>query len=353
MTVRSILRGCILFTATVLTGTADATTYYVAPGGNDGNTGTSWTAARQTIQGGVDVATVAGDVVVVSNGTYNITNEITLSTAITLRSANGAATTIVRRSGGNTRIFSISADATLDGFTVQEGTVGGIFMSAGTVRNCVIAGNSGPNCGGVRLQVQGSTPVLVEDCIITNNQNTTGDGGGVVCYSWGGSGSATIRNNLIAYNSANQNGGGIAMDKGMIENCTIVSNSAGWWYRGSGVRISGVIASITNSIIYYGAATFTGPPYDLFGFIDYVGYSCSPDLTNGLKGNITANPLFKDPGSGDYHLTGSSPCVNTGSNAAWMSAATDLAGLRRISSGRVDMGAYESLGIMGTVFCIH
>ena len=30
------------------------------------------------------------------------------------------------------------------------------------------------------------------------------------------------------------------------------------------------------------------------------------------SGNISADPLFVDPGNGDYHLTADSPCVDAG-----------------------------------------
>ena len=62
------LWACVWGTLSI--GTALAGTVYVsASDGNDGNDGSSWAAAKQTIQAGVDAA-VAGDVVLVTNGTY-------------------------------------------------------------------------------------------------------------------------------------------------------------------------------------------------------------------------------------------------------------------------------------------
>ena len=51
------------------------------------------------------------------------------------------------------------------------------------------------------------------------------------------------------------------------------------------------------------------------------------------------DPLFV--GSGDYHLTTSSPCINSGDNDAPDLPATDKDGNHRILGGTVDMGAYE------------
>ena len=54
--------------------------------------------------------------------------------------------------------------------------------------------------------------------------------------------------------------------------------------------------------------------------------------------------------AGDYRLSFGSPCINTGSNQAWMADSFDLAGHKRILQKTVDMGAYESEAGMGTVF---
>ena len=51
------------------------------------------------------------------------------------------------------------------------------------------------------------------------------------------------------------------------------------------------------------------------------------------------DPLFV--GSGDYHLTAPSPCINTGDNNAPDLPTTDKDGNPRIIGGTVDMGAYE------------
>ena len=59
--------------------------------------------------------------------------------------------------------------------------------------------------------------------------------------------------------------------------------------------------------------------------------------------------------AGDYSLPKTSPCIDAGSNASWMTGAKDLAGNDRIQKGTtdliVDMGAYETyVAPAGTVF---
>ena len=69
--------------------------------------------------------------------------------------------------------------------------------------------------------------------------------------------------------------------------------------------------------------------------------------------NITDYPQFIDPGSGNYRLLKSSPCINAGANASWMTSAYDLDGNDRILNDIVDMGAYETVLIIGTVIVIQ
>jgi len=64
-------------------------------------------------------------------------------------------------------------------------------------------------------------------------------------------------------------------------------------------------------------------------------------LPGGI-GCIIENPDFVDLVLNDYHLLAGSPCIDTGTNMAWMDPpATDLDGNPRVQDGTVDMGCYE------------
>ncbi len=59
-------------------------------------------------------------------------------------------------------------------------------------------------------------------------------------------------------------------------------------------------------------------------------------------GNIDADPCFRDPCSGDYHLLSKSACIDTGDpNYVAEPNETDLDENRRVVASRIDMGAYE------------
>ena len=341
----------------------------------------TWAKAATNIQ---DAVTLAPNLLtLVSNGTYNITAEITPHNGSTLRSVSGATNTIIRRVSGTTRIFNIGVapdglpltNAMVDGFTIREGSTGGsggginmttgsvqnciivsnaataggsygggIYVTGGTVSNCVLAGNScGADGGAIHMSFSGSSGMAM-NCVITNNSARYG--GGVQFDNVYGTSLGTLRNCLIVGNRATVSGGGVgcALGNGRIESCTIISNSAAT--SGGGVwQSSGM--SLTNSIIYSNAAP-SGT--NIFGSPS-AGYSCSPDLTNGLSGNTTNNPLFANFSNKDYHLALGSPCIDTGTNQTWMSSATNVDGNPRLQGTSVDMGCYEFASGSGPLIC--
>lgn len=84
--------------------TVRAATIYVSPGGNDANTGANWQAAKQTVQGAVDVA-VPGDTVIVTNGIYGLGSAVNITNAVQLLSVNGAGVTILDAQHCRTNLY--------------------------------------------------------------------------------------------------------------------------------------------------------------------------------------------------------------------------------------------------------
>ena len=326
-----------------------ATTRYVSlDGGHIPPFTDGWASAATNIQDAIDVA-VTNDIILVSNGVYRtggrphsggITNRVVVPLAVTVRSLNGAEKTFIEGKGpagtSAIRCIFLRNNAVLDGFTLTNGYTanagstidysgGGAYCeTAAVIKNCIITHCTASWGGGV---YHGT----MHNSIFTRNTGSIG----------GAAYSATLYNCLITYNTASQ-GGGVHIST--LHNCTVAQNNAS--SHGGGVRDS----TAYNSIVYFNTAG-TGP--DHWGFVSH--YSCTtPGAWLSGSHTITNNPAFIDNET-DFHLHTTSPCINTGTNLAWMTDATDLDGHDRIFGGRVDMGCYEFIpepaGAMVLMLC--
>ena len=173
-----------------------------------------------TIQAAIDAAT-NGDRVLVSDGIY--TENIDFKgKAITVKSVNGAAVTIIDGNAANTVVtfsFHETAESVLDGFTIRNGATApssftsgsGIYVggSSPTIKNNIITGNSG--CAGSGIDVYFGSPIIQRNTITNNKQAgcSGGTGGGGILI--GGASQPQILNNTISNNSTGVDGGGISL----------------------------------------------------------------------------------------------------------------------------------------------
>lgn len=205
--------------------------------------------------------------------------------------------------------------------------------------------------------------LAIENNIIINNETKigyfTGSGGGIYLHNYS---NVVMANCLIAFNDAEDDGGGIAFNRAQskIINCTIYGNSSGSHGYGGGACIGASSeAEIANSILWANSALGGGQQIIIGGqsklSIEYsnveggelaVPVSTSGTLMWGI-GMLDLNPQFNDPGIGDCHLNSGSPCIDTGNNFISGLPAFDLDGNPRILDGNsdgtdiIDMGVYE------------
>ncbi len=242
----------------------------------------------------------------------------------------------------------------------QQG--GGIYLVDGLITNCVISGNRAFRAN---PQIRGGG-LFMENGLVTHSQitNNWSDGNGNVYGGGVQMTGGTLRNCLIAGNLADSaadgssydaRGGGIYMTGGKIESCTLAGNES--FHYGGGVFVTS--GSITNTIIYEnGAVIGSNNVYATGGL---VGYSCATELTNGVDGNKTGHPGFVLSGSGyglnlaygDYRLSKGSIAIDAGMAQAWMVAAVGLDGTPRLKGRSVDMGAYEAQPPQGTLMMMR
>lgn len=266
------------------------TTYYVnAARPNDAGDGLSWAKAKKSIQAAVDL-TVAGDVVIVTNGQYMqggaVTpghatwNRVVITNDIVVRSMHGPGVTIIRGRGPtdtNTVRCVYMSGGLLSGFTLQGGYLsddgdwhydrsgGGVNMYGGNgvVSNCAIVGNFTVTYGG------GVYSGTVMNCLITDNEATEGAGtwGSVVkgCtisgnFAHGGGGGTaygTVRDSVISDNDGGDMGSGGGVYGSTVSNCTICDNRVNTeeWGGACGGGVSeGVVMNcvISNNTAYRG-----------------------------------------------------------------------------------------------------
>jgi outer membrane protein assembly factor BamB len=308
-----------------------------------------------TIQSAIN-ASVTGDTVVISPGTYSGPGNYNISfsgKAITVTSVNPDDANVVESTvidcNGQGRGFTISENVVLDGLTVTKGNTGGIYISAGAplIRNCDIRDNNAASGGGI---YSGGNPTIIGckirrnqaltnygggiystlstakitiiDCNITGNMSVN-SGGGIYTAStikigrsliagniasgptsangggiYGNSGTVDINNSIVACNYAKTNGGGIYRSSGgvMASNCTFAGNSAGGL--GGGVYS---LVSVVHSIFWDNndstGVTTSAQIYPLpMGPSQWLLFSCIQDFQNEfggtVNGNINDDPMF-------------------------------------------------------------
>lgn len=267
-----------------------------------------------------------------------------------------------------------------------------------TIENNIESGieDAGGN-GGAAIAVWGGSPV-VQNNTLRNNSSPGGSGGAINIV--GGLGIAVVQN-LIYGNSAGCGGGAIASQSSvdlrtgiaiLVANNTFANNT--------GVSNAGYSECTSISQIYpfpdsYGMSS----PASIFinnvisGSTSYPAVNCAwfhpqdlsyqPTFQNNIlnnsggpffgsycidvstqNSNITSDPQFVSPSTGDYHLKSTSPAIDAGQNSALQTfltmtgrtLSTDFDGNPRVQNATalgctVDMGAYEfpgALGVCGT-----
>jgi len=195
---------------------------------------------------------------------------------------------------------------------------GAIAINNARIHGSSFVANTAYQSGG--LQIEGSAMVM--NSRFEGNTAQNHGGGGLFLYG------GLARNVLVISNSAVWGGGVSLQSDGQLANATVVGNSGGGVYNFDN-------AAIHNSIVYSNMDyEYSGETQSLFS------YSCTYPLPAGA-GNFTNDPQFVNAALGDYRPAPGSPLINAGTNAAWMSGATDLRGVPRIQGDVVDVGAYE------------
>lgn len=321
--------------------------------------------ARQSVAGTLHVpadypaiqaainAAVDGDTVLVAPGTY-FENLNFNGKAITVVSSDGPQTTTVDGGRAGSVVTFTSGEGSgsvLGGFTLQDGIAywgagATMSLSSPTIVSNIFQNNE-QYYGGFGAGIGGnSASPIIEKNIFRDNtvESDTQYSEGVVCFF--NSSSPLIADNIFLNNPCRAIN--ILLPAGntpVVINNTFVSNSVA-----IAVNVLGNTGIFCNNILVdndIGVGASAGITWDnnlVYG--GQTGYSGIPDQT-GINGNISADPVFACPASGDYRLLKISPCIDAGTNLGAILPATDFDGNPRIIAGNsngvaiVDMGAYE------------
>jgi PKD repeat protein len=251
----------------------------------------SWATAATNIQEAIGAGSVAGRVVLVTNGVYDtggiavwglMTNRIALTNGVVVRSLNGPSVTFIRgapapgttNGDGAIRCAYVGAGSLLDGFTLtnghtrasghtsrEQGGGGAWCEQTGAVTNCTFVGNEAFRDGG------GANGGNFYACTFVDNRagNDSGGADDAVLYDCmvignradsrgGGASESTLNNCMLTNNTAYGGHGGGGAYESTLNHCTLTGNSAA---SGGGASMSTLHDCIlTNNAAFRGGGAY-------------------------------------------------------------------------------------------------
>jgi len=247
--------------------------------------------------------------------------------------------------GAGGGIYCYFGSPLIDGNTISENIAsgleyylslgGGIYGAASNLvaRNNLISGNSSYR-GGAGIYLVYCDPTISSNIIIANYTTYNYSSGGGIYFE---ACDALVSDNTICENTSLDQGGGICCDGGnfIIERNIICHNTSD---EGGGLTFwTDTFSEVINNTIVANQATLyqqSGAIYNyhsndtelmncilwdngesaIAGHEEYVhpSYCDMQDTLWPGIGNISADPLFVNPDSGDFHLLWGSPCIDTG-----------------------------------------
>ncbi|MCF8304279.1 MAG: right-handed parallel beta-helix repeat-containing protein [Bacteroidales bacterium] len=220
---------------------------------------------------------------------------------------------------------------------MSSGEGPGTLITGFTIRDGYVEGN--PMHGGAGIRCVDASPTISHNSIRNNSTYWYIPGGGIYCKN----STPTISHNTIKYNSGAYEGSGIYMEDctdAVVERNVIFGNTTMSGYGvsyGAGIRCTG---NMVNTLIINNTLSGNEVDFGWGGGISIatnqevivkncISYGNEPDelheesgtlavtysdIEGGWEGtgNINQDPLFANPGAGDYSLMEDSPCIDAG-----------------------------------------
>lgn len=369
-TLRRLTTLAVFLSALSIAASAHAATYYVATTGSDSGAGAT-NSPFKTIAYAYSKAN-AGDTIIVKSGVYTeykagygglyLNKDGTASAPITIKSEVPGGAIIDVQGKAPLGLYMSGDYNIVEGFKItnaqevaagvygkgnqiistemyHNGTNydptssfggGGIFTSK-TSSNTVMSGNYIHNNGRAGSNLDHGLYLCGDNEVVTNNIVTNNAANGLQIAGYDTVSNMKVYNNIFAYNGK----AGIILWQALagidIKNNILYSNQkagiATYNATGSGV-------SLTNNI-YYGNGSKNTFIMEGSGIV----------LSE--PGAVQQDPLFVNPGSGDFGLQAGSPAIDTGVTLAQVP--TDFTGKARPEGAAYDIGAFEGAGSKANV----
>ena len=295
---------------------------YLSTSGNDENGGTSWSDAYATPAVAVTAAEALGGttLVLVAPGTYTVASTLVISGATAIRGSTGNPEDVVfHLKSGLARLLQLgNAGASVSGIALEGGYDRGstaaagagrnLYVSAGTVSNCIVRGatlmNTRMSSSAASVVYLTGSGALMTHCVVSNNTvsgyGTPQNASGITTPGVYLAGGAQLRWSLVAdtrdfgrrKKTTTTEAGGVHVENGKVVRCTIVDNVAPY----VGGANAGASGSFTNCIVAGNRCAWQTYKYD----------NILPANAARFKSCVIApespNLLFRDYGAKDYRL---------------------------------------------------
>jgi hypothetical protein len=185
----------------------------------------------------------------------------------------------------------------------KDSSGGALFFKSGniTVSLCEFYSNSCGRLAGAIFKEASNGSLFVSDSLFSGNTGSNSNTSSGAIYA---SGTGSVENCIFYGNAGGDQACLFFSNPSTARNCTFAFNSG----------LAGYNIAFTNSILW----GHEGEPLSCtFNYCDYEGGI-------GGTGNIWADPLFIDPGAGDYNVLPSSPCIGAGENGTDIGASLGL-----------------------------
>ncbi len=277
---------------------------------------------------------------------------------------------------GNVEQFEVTNNVVEDVNNIGIDFIGGeSWLSSKFARNGRCAWNrvyraNSPYDGGYAagIYVDGGQNIVIENNFVSQCDlgiEIGAENAGVVTDS------ITVRNNVIYLNQkAGLVFGGYDVSTGRVKNCQFTGNTLYqndvlqmgygelWIQYAENNRLrNNIFYSNTQNVLLYSESGNVNNDLDfnlwfteageaqaqfVWNGSRYVGFTAYRSSTGQDASSLFADPQFKDPANGDFHITPNSPCVDSGDSLFTPdSQEQDLDGQARLLGGRVDIGADE------------